>query len=59
MNELLDDPELLTAVDEQDLKWGMAIPSQWLCRKRYGMTDKQKELYARLRERRNNKGESK
>jgi hypothetical protein len=58
MNELFDEYESVT-VDEDDIRWGLAIPANWMPRKRYGMTDKQKELYARTWERRHNKGESK
>lgn len=58
MDTLFDEYESVM-LDEEDIRWGLAIPAKWMPRKRYGMTDKQKELYARCRERRNNKGESK
>ena len=58
MSELFDEYESVT-VDEDDIRWGLAIPAKWMFRKRYGMTDKQKELYARTWWRRNTTGESK
>ena len=38
MNELFDEYESVT-IDEDDIRWGLAIPANWMPRNGYGMTD--------------------